>query len=515
MKTLRILLCALPLIAFARAGDSDPDPLTTDVFTARYTAEQLDQLLGPIALYPDALIAIILPACTAPTDIVLAARHLRDNGNDLSAIESRPWDDSVKSLAHYPDVLKWLDENLPWTQQVGEAFLAQPAEVMQSIQRLRAKARAAGTLVDTPQQVVVAEPEVIRIVPAQPDIIYVPYYDPAVVFIDRPYYYSSPFISFSTGFAVGSWLAYDFDWSHRTIWVGSRFRPWHRHDWRLPVVPIRPPVVRSSPPSWLWKPSPRIHRTWHSDNGNPVHRATNVWQHSTPPRAPIAQPHTRTFAAPTHRGGGSTYASTPKDSRTAPEQDRTSPASPRSHVRTNPTPPPASTPAVTPPRGRPPQSNDRIEARTHSRVSSTPTSPPAVTPPANFSGRSRPSSSPTAAAPPVAERAHTPRTRAPGSLSTDALGHSRSTVARTPRADSQGSPRTFAPVAARTHEPGSPRTTPPPVSRTSRVDTAPSKPAVHSRPERDSSVAAAPVVAPPSRGGSIGNGSRRVQRDAL
>lgn len=105
---------------------------------------QLETLLGPVALYPDALIALILPASASSSDIVLAARYLAAN-QDPQQLDAQAWDESVRSLARYPDVIKWLDENLAWTQQLGTAFLAQPAEVMQAVQRLRARARAAGT----------------------------------------------------------------------------------------------------------------------------------------------------------------------------------------------------------------------------------------------------------------------------------------------------------------------------------------------------------------------------------
>ena len=189
-----------------RGNAADPATAPPSSTGLRRTAAELDQLLAPIALYPDALIALILPAATVPTDIVLAARHLRDNPGDASQIEHRAWDDSVKSLTHYPDVVKWMDENLHWTKQVGEAFAEQPAEVMQSVQRLRAKARAAGTLVDTPQQLVLAEPQVIRIVPAQPDIIYVPYYEPEIVFVDRPGLLPAPIPDFR-GRSAGGFVA--------------------------------------------------------------------------------------------------------------------------------------------------------------------------------------------------------------------------------------------------------------------------------------------------------------------
>ncbi len=270
MKTFRLLFCAVPLIALLPAqppAPGDPGPIVPLV--AALSAEQLDQLLAPIALYPDALIALILPAATNPTDVVLAARHLKENANDLAQVEHRAWDESVKSLTHYPDVLAWMDENLPWTKQVGEAFALQPADVMNSIQRLRTRAQASGVLVNTPQQQVLSEPNVIRIVPSDPEIIYVPRYDPAVVFVDYPtpsyYTYAPPLMSFGLGWRVGSWLAYDFDWNRCTLWVGDRHRPWQgRHDWRRPVVPIpaytHTYTHRPSPSVRPWQPSPRSFR---------------------------------------------------------------------------------------------------------------------------------------------------------------------------------------------------------------------------------------------------------------
>lgn len=265
MKTLRTTLLLASLsggfsLAEAQTPTTPPPAPATSAPApdgVLMTAEQLDQLLGPIALYPDALIALVLPACTAPTDIVLAARQLRDNPEDRSQIEHRGWDESVKSLTSFPEVLKWLDENLTWTKQVGEAFVEQPAEVMQAVQRLRAKARAAGTLVDTPQQQVIAESNTIRIVPAQPEVIYVPYYEPEVVFVSTPVYYSRPVLAFGTGVAVGSWLAYDCDWNRRVIWCGDRRRPWHGHDWRRPVVSYAPPAsTRVSITVRQWRPPP-------------------------------------------------------------------------------------------------------------------------------------------------------------------------------------------------------------------------------------------------------------------
>ena len=142
---------------------------------------------------------------------------------------NQPWDDSVKSLVRYPEVLSWMDQNLEWTTALGEAFVDQPADVMNSIQRLRAEAIAAGNLTDSPQQQVVQEETVIRIVPAQPDVIYVPQYDPDVVYV-QPYSQDvGPLLTFGAGFAVGSWLNYDCDWGRRSIYVGQ-WRPGWNYD---------------------------------------------------------------------------------------------------------------------------------------------------------------------------------------------------------------------------------------------------------------------------------------------
>jgi hypothetical protein len=218
------------LTGFLQAQAPPPEPPQAPAQRAskQLAPEELNRLLAPIALYPDALIALILPASTVPSDLVLVARYIASNGDPAQAA-NQPWDDSVKSLAHYPDVLKWMDQNLEWTTAVGEAFLDQPADVMNSIQGLRAEAKAAGNLTDTPHQRVIQEESGIRIVPAQPDVIYVPQYDPDVVYV-RPYSQNvDPLLTFGAGFAVGSWLNYDCDWGRRSIYVGQ-WRPGWNHD---------------------------------------------------------------------------------------------------------------------------------------------------------------------------------------------------------------------------------------------------------------------------------------------
>lgn len=214
---LLVFSLALSLRAQAPSGES-------------YSPDQLDQLLGPIALYPDPLVALILPASTFPDQVSSAAQFVASNP-PASAIDSQPWDASVKGLVHYPDVLKWMNDNIDWTRSLGAAFAMQPSDVMKSVQQLRAKARAAGTLANTPQQQVDVEGDDIRIVPAQQDTLYVPEYDPDVVY-DVPEGYAGPFITFGVGYPVGAWLGYECNWDDFGIWIGPWRPGWgYRRDW--------------------------------------------------------------------------------------------------------------------------------------------------------------------------------------------------------------------------------------------------------------------------------------------
>src|ERR1700728_1489440 len=117
---------------------------------------ELDQMLGPIALYPDPLVALILSASTFPSQIVMADRYVSGSG-DPNQFDQQPWDASVQGVAHYPTVLKWLDDNLAWTTQMGQAYAAQPSDVMASIQRLRSQAPSLGNLSSSPQETVTSD----------------------------------------------------------------------------------------------------------------------------------------------------------------------------------------------------------------------------------------------------------------------------------------------------------------------------------------------------------------------
>ncbi len=157
-----------------------------------YSEAELDQMLAPIALYPDSLLAQILIAATYPDQVMEADRWLKANpdlkGDALNnALDKMNWDLSVKALAPFPQVLDMMAKETAWTQRLGEAFLAQQANVMDSIQRLRQKAQATGNLQTTEQQKAVVKGQVIEIVPVNPQVVYVPRYDPVVVY--GPWWY--------------------------------------------------------------------------------------------------------------------------------------------------------------------------------------------------------------------------------------------------------------------------------------------------------------------------------------
>src|ERR1700733_85139 len=151
--------------------------------TAPLSADQLQELVAPIALYPDALVAQILAASAYPTQIVEAERFLQQNpnlkGKDLGdAVNQQDWDPSVKALTPFPSVLENLDKNLSWTSELGDANYNQQADVMQAIQFMRQKAQASGNLKTTPQQTVTDEGSDVDIQPTNPNVVYVPSYDP-------------------------------------------------------------------------------------------------------------------------------------------------------------------------------------------------------------------------------------------------------------------------------------------------------------------------------------------------
>jgi hypothetical protein len=204
----------------------------------RLPTEELEKILAPIALYPDALLAQMLPAATFPLQIVQAARWLRAKP-DMSKLQDQPWDPSVLALCNYPEIIYMMDKDLDWTNALGTAFLEQQEDVMNAIQDLRRQAEASGALKSTPEQTVSTEQGAIIIAPAQPEVIYVPQYNPQVVYVTQPAQtvvvqegvstgavVAASAISFGVGFALGAWLNTDCNWHyHSVVWC----QPGHWH----------------------------------------------------------------------------------------------------------------------------------------------------------------------------------------------------------------------------------------------------------------------------------------------
>jgi hypothetical protein len=227
---LLVVLMAIPAPVFAQSN------------IPVFRQEELDQILAPIALYPDSLLAQVLMAATYPLEVVQADRWVRQNRNLPpealnDALDRQRWEPSVKALVPFPDVLSMMSERLEWTQMVGDAFLAQEADVMATVQELRAKAYAAGNLRSTQQQTVSREGTIIVVQPANPQVVYVPVYSPTVVYGRwwHPAYppvavYPYPpgamivagVVTFGVGIAVASAWNHGWgrcDWGHRNVYV--------------------------------------------------------------------------------------------------------------------------------------------------------------------------------------------------------------------------------------------------------------------------------------------------------
>jgi uncharacterized membrane protein YgcG len=233
------------------AQDAAPPSAGDEPQPSHLTADQLRQLVAPIALYPDALIAQILAASAYPTQIVEADRFLQQNpnlkGKDLAdAVDQQDWDPSVKALTQFPSVLANMDRDLSWTSELGDANYNQQADVMAAIQYMRHQAKDAGHLDTTPQQTVTTEGDNIDIAPANPDVVYVPEYDPELIYGYPvslwPGFYpwwgvGGPFISFGVGFGIGpffgfgwGWPNWGFHWGYGGgLWFGGHPYAWHSH----------------------------------------------------------------------------------------------------------------------------------------------------------------------------------------------------------------------------------------------------------------------------------------------
>ena len=187
----------------------------------------LAKLVGPIALYPDDLVAIILPASTNPLQLVQADRFLEKRKSDPKLPIDDKWDDPVKSLLNYPDVVKKMSDDLDWTTALGEAVVTDQGAVIEAVQVFRRKAQAAGSLKSDDKQVVKVEKETVVIQPADPQVIYVPQYNPTTVVVQSapPVYYPTPYPSYYYPYPPGAALATGVIWGAAigAAWSGNRY----------------------------------------------------------------------------------------------------------------------------------------------------------------------------------------------------------------------------------------------------------------------------------------------------
>ena len=275
MKHISIPAAAAVLLVAALAGHGVAQPVPPAAAAgAQWTPAQLDQLTAPIALYPDPLLGSILAASTYPLEVVEASRWLQDpahaalKGEELeAALQGQHWDPSVKSLVPFAAVLRLMDSNIEWAEQLGDAFLAQQADVMDSVQRLRQRASAQGALQSTPQQTVTTDQNDITIEPASPDVVYVPYYVPAI-YGPWPWPYYPPYdFGLPPGVYIGDALI--------GFGIGIGFFEswgWYGCDWRGHGITAYPPYPRQpgKPPRPYRRPDPRLPgQPWQH---NPQHR---------------------------------------------------------------------------------------------------------------------------------------------------------------------------------------------------------------------------------------------------
>ena len=235
---LPLLVAACPRNVLAHQDAQAPPQAPQGPTYQQQTPEQLQQLVAPIALYPDSLVAQILAASTFPEQVVEADRWVQAHP-DLKdealaqAVDQKPWDPSVKALAAFPSVLGNMDKNLSWTSSLGDAYYNQEQDVMDAVQVMRQNAQQAGNLRSTPQQTVTTQGPTIVIEPATPDVVYVPAYDPWVVYggpiVAWPGWYpypgiwdEGPYLSFGIGFGIGFFGGYGWGWHH---WGFD----WHNH----------------------------------------------------------------------------------------------------------------------------------------------------------------------------------------------------------------------------------------------------------------------------------------------
>jgi hypothetical protein len=212
-----LALVAWPAVGMAQVAVAEIEEIEE---LPTISASEIEALVGPIALYPDDLLAIVLPASTFPLQIVEAARFLEALENDPSLEPDEDWDDSIVALLNYPDVVELLNEDLDWTWRMGEAVVAQQSDVIAAIESFRDRAYAAGNLESDDYQLVSQDEGTIQITPVQEDVIYVPYYEPeqVVIYQPRPVYFYHPRPYPVYYYPYPSYYAFDNHFHHSFFW---------------------------------------------------------------------------------------------------------------------------------------------------------------------------------------------------------------------------------------------------------------------------------------------------------
>jgi hypothetical protein len=223
----------------ADGADRSETPASGD---SAFSAAELEELVGPVALYPDDLLAIVLPASTYPLEIVQAARFLDELERDGALKPDDDWDDSVVALLNYPDVVRMMNDDIDWTWRLGEAVISQQNEVIAAVESFRDRAYAAGNLKTDERQKVSYEDGIIEIVPVNEEIIYVPYYEPAEVVVRQPrpvyYYYPDPYPVYYYPYPVGYRFHSHYFWGVTTAftigWPNHYVHVYHPSYWGHP-----------------------------------------------------------------------------------------------------------------------------------------------------------------------------------------------------------------------------------------------------------------------------------------
>ena len=299
-----------PGVFAQQASPAQTAPAQTQPAAPAFTQAELEQILAPIALYPDDLLTQILVASTYPLEVVMANRWLAQPGNMdlkgdalLKALDGQDWDASVKSLVPFPTVLKMMSDQLDWTQKLGDAFLAQQSNVFAAVQALRGRAQATGTLQSNTQQIVTQDVSAIVIQPAQADTVYVPAYNPTVVYGTWPYpsyppaYYPPP-----AGYYLGSALATGLAFGTGVAITGALWG-WGRPNWGAGNVNVN------------------VNR-FNSINANSVNAnrlsnravSSNTWQHNADHRRGVGytNPQVRQQYRPNSAGNAATRDALPR-----------------------------------------------------------------------------------------------------------------------------------------------------------------------------------------------------------